>query len=506
MILICLVSWFTVGFFFGVRAADRSQLILTRATVATALAAESDYEPQSFAAFSDIIAGVGGLAGIDVVIADDGASQETVDAMNHLLIQALSGLTLLSTHQDAETAYATATAFLDDETFTVASRERVRSVLLTGRAILDEATSGEVAVSALKTQLLSLSEILVSQAVMNELTLKNNLAISRYYEDRNLYTVSSHDAFKAAVDAYGGYLSVQQLMIKADVTEEELVEQIALIDAAFLMLDPRGDTGALFAAYQIASQRNLEGFIPASVSAYQNELARILGILNSPDQNQAAIDTARADLLEAENLLVPHADKSELVQAIREARDVRKTRYTVTSYYQLSLLLDQAVALVDNPDALQTTVDQLVLDIADAIENLVILPDQIELTVGKPGINLGKYVTLGDSQITGYTSSDPTIATVDAAGNVTPIRFGTILVKVTLANGVEETLEVFVKEKIKPVTLILLGGIPLLASGAGIFMVMLSKGRPAEIAQRIRKNQGKPKKTLVTKDGISEIK
>jgi len=506
ILIFSLLAGFSAGFFLGVGAADRSQLILTRASVATALGAQTDYEEDSFTAFSDIIDGVGGLVAVDAVIADDAATQEDVDALNALLVNALSGLTLQSTYQDAETAYATASGFLVNEAFTQTSRDRLQAILLAGRAILDEPTSGESAVGALKTQLLGASGILVSQAVTDDLVAKNNLAISRYYEERNSYTVSSHDAFKAAVDAYGGYLSVQQLLAKPDVVESELTNQTDLIELAFLLLERRGDTSILEAAYETASDHSLEGFIPTSVTAYQNELYRIHEIIISPDQNQAAVDAAYADLLEAENLLIPFADKNELIEAIRDARDLRESRYTVTSYYQLRLLLDRAVTLSENPDALQATVDQLVLDLGEAIENLVLLPDQIELTVGKTGINLGRYVTLGDSQITGYVSSDPTIATVDAAGNVTPIRFGTTIVTVTLANGTEETLAVFVKEKIRPVTLILLGGIPALAIGTGLFMVLLSRSRPAEIAQRVRKNQMKPKKTLVTKDGITEIK
>lgn len=421
----------------------------------------------------------------------------------------ISGLFGLQVRADGDTTSLIATrasvaAAIDAEaTFTAASYAAFDQILTDqgGLAAIDAmigAPTSQNDVNAMNFALQDALAKLVSQAAMDLLILRNNLGIAAYYENRSQYTISSHDAFRAAVDAYGGYLTINQRIADPEITPSEVDGLTTVIDAALTLLVDRGDDTVLAAAYDTAFAQDLTPFIPASVTAFSAELSRIYGILIGGDATQAEMDQAVVDLASAEELLIPFADKTALTAAITDTEEIKSEKYTVSSFYVLSSLLTEAIALENHPDALQADVDQMVVDLAATIEELVNMPDEIELTVGVSGIDISSYITLGGSAIVGFSSSDPSVATVDANGLVSPVQFGNATITVTLANGVVENLPIFVKEKVRLLTILLLSGIPLLSVGVGALLIT-AKTRPVKIAQRVKgnlKKVKKPKKTI----------
>lgn len=409
-----------------VSAADMSDLSLTREEVAAALSDSGTYTAASFAAFSTAVDGLGGLVGIDAIIAENTADQADVDQLDADLRAALARL--------------------------------------------------------------------VTQAAMDDLIEANNDAITAYYQDREFYTASSHAAFREAVAAYGGYLTMNALIADSQTTPEEVAAGESVIRSALALLESRADTTILEDAYDQAAELDLTPYTPASMTAFTDELERIRLIMISDDTTQEEADQALADLAAATDLLIPFAVKTALVSLLADAEAIRSEKFTVTSYYVLAREVEDAQTLENDPDALQSEVDQAVSELQSAMDDLVPVPGEIELTVGETGFDVNDYVTLGDSSAIGYVSSNPQVATVDASGNVVPVGFGTTEITVSLANGVEEVVSVFVKEKIKLLTILLISGVPLISTGLAVGLI-LTRRRPEKNVTIVRETIRKVPKT-----------
>lgn len=361
-------------------------------------------------------------------------------------------------------------------------------------AFITENTASQADVDQLDQDLRSALALLVGQEAMDALIDANNLAIVAYYQDREFYTTSSHAAFREAVAVYGGYLTINALIADPGATPEEVDAAETAIRSALALLELRADTAILEAAFDQASGLDLSPYTPASATAYETELERIRLIMTDGDTDQAAADQALADLSVAAELLTPLADKTDLTTLLGEVAGVREEKFTVTSFKVLSFRIAEARALVDDVNALQANVDQALADLQAAFDGLVLSPGEIELTVGKAGFDVDDYVTPGDSVIAGYASSDPAVATVDASGNVVPVGFGAVEITVSLADGTQEIISVFVKEKIKFLTLLLLTGVPLVSAGLTVGLI-LYRGKPEKISPTPRERIPKKRKT-----------
>ncbi|MFA7724474.1 MAG: hypothetical protein WCX25_00150 [Candidatus Izemoplasmatales bacterium] len=362
------------------------------------------------------------------------------------------------------------------------------------QTIIDDPLAEQITIDNLIDAIGNALSLLVLRADITALNAANNAAISAYYGDRNLYTSSSYSQFVAAVLAYGNYQAADAILDDPEVVQTDVDNLTLLINDAISQLELKADTTILENVYEMAINFNLAGNTPMSIDLFHTELERIRLIMIGDDTNSALCTQTIADVEAAYDLLIPLADKTLLQIAINQGDNIKAEKYTITSYYILDTLLTAAKMTNADANALQTDVDQLVLNIDSAIEGLIYTPTKIELTVDGETINLVTYITVGDSTISGYTSKDPTIASVDAFGNVSGVGFGNTEIIITLANGVVETISVFVKEKITTVTLILISIIPVVATGLGIAMIVV-KTRPVEIVQRVKTRYNKAKKT-----------
>lgn len=360
------------------------------------------------------------------------------------------------------------------------------------QTMIDDPLAEQAAVDNLILMVNNALSLLVLRADTSLLNTANNAAIAAYYGDRNLYTSSSYSQFVVAVVAYGNYQATDDLLDDLNVTQAAVDTFVLLINNALSLLELKADTTLLEDAYDTAISFDLTGNTPASIEMFTTELERIRLIMIGDDTNQTLCAQTISDLIASYDLLVPLANKTQLQSAINSGDNIKEEKYTVSSFYILDILLVTAKAANENDNALQNDVDQLALDIASAIEGLVYIPTGIELTVDSETINVGTYVTPGESNIVGYLSSNPAVATVDISGNVSGVSFGNAEIIITLANGVVETIPIFVKEKITTTTLIIISSIPVVAIGLGIAMIYV-KIRPVEIVQRVKKRNKKIK-------------
>jgi hypothetical protein len=488
--LIILFLAATIGFFTTpvvkvLAAADVTELTISRDAAQAALAAGGTYESTSFAAFQTAIATLGGIASATAVIDDPlSYTQLQADTLRNALNSAISGLVTLTTFTAITNTYEDALA-VSMTPYTPNSQNLYAAELARIKAILDEPTSGETIISGLSTDLSNADNLLVLLANKTTLTTLNNEAIVAYFEEKERYTSSSHEVFKTAVAAYGNYLSVNQVIADQNVSQAEVNGLSLTIQSALDQLVFRANVTLLQEAYSAAVAVDVSQSTPVSVLIYQAELERIRLILVGDDTSQALADQTVLETNFAGSLLVAKADKTALELAITKATDLKAEKYTSTSYFILSSLITLGQTVLQDENALQATVDQLVLDFATATENLIKKPQSLELTVGKEGINIESFVTLGNAEVVWYVSLNPNVATVDDSGNVTPLGFGTTSIIATLSNGVSETIPIFVKEKVTTTTLILIALIPVFAGGIAAAMILV-KTRPVEIMRRVK--------------------
>lgn len=499
----------SIGYFllpvFSVRAAeDLSALTASRDAVNAAIANEATYEADSYSAFFQAITDLGGVAGITTIINENTISQVQADALQESIDDALAGLITLLTYTNIKAIYDTANAVVLTG-YTPSSQTLYTNELARINLILENPTAGEVAILALETDLDQADSLLVLKADTTDLVAAENQATIAYYDDRADYTVSSHTAFREAVNDYGNYLYVNSVLSDANVSQATVDLLTTQINAALDLLVLKADTSSLESAYDIEIQKDVSNYTPESIEIYTAELERIRQIMVSDDTSQVLCDQTLIDLDNAETLLVLKADKTELVKIQNKALDYNPGVYSVTSYHILDVLLIRTNTMLLDDNALQTAVDQMITDIQSAITGLKKKVDEQELFIGKQGIDVDEFVTLGAAHVLSYYSSNPNIASIDGNGMVTPLAFGRTTITVTLDNGVIETIPVFVKEVVSPLTLIMVSTLPVISVVLAVGLILV-RSRPIEIVQRIRIQKKKKKEPKSSPEPVSEEK
>lgn len=495
-LIFCLL-FLTAGFFslpvFSVHAAeDLTELIASRDEATTAITNQATYETNSYNAFFQSLTDLGGIAGITAVIDANTVTQVEADALKASIDAALAGLITVNTYNATQALYDAATT-LDITQYTPNSQALYADELARIHAILINPIAGEAAILALQGDLNQAEDLLVLKAGTSALAVAGNQAVIAYYDDRNDYTVSSHEAFRTAVNAYGNYLYVNAVLADPNVTQATVDQLTSSVFAALLLLVRKADVTLLQTAYDAQLTVDVSTFTPQSIALYQAELERIHLILISDDTDQTLCDQSITALENSESLLVVKADKSVLLTLKNKAEEYNPDVYSVTSYYILAELLATTATMLADDNVSQATVNQMITDINLAIDGLKKNTDELQLMVGNTSLDVDDYITLGTSTVLSYISSNPAIASVDANGLITPVDFGHCLISVTLVNGVVETIPVFVKENVTPVTLILISTIPVVSTALAVGLILV-RSRPVEIVQRISNQKSKKQK------------
>jgi len=495
-LIFCLLL-LTSGFFslpvFSVHAAeDLTELTASRDAATTAITNQATYETNSYTAFFQSLTDLGGIAGITAVINANTVTQGEADALQASIDAALAGLTTLNTYNATQALYVTAAALVLMP-YTPNSQTLYTDELARIQAILTNPTAGETAILALQDDLNQADDLLVIKASTNALTVAGNQAVIAYYDDRNDYTISSHEAFRTAVNAYGNYLYVNAVLADPNVSQATVDQLTSAVFAALLLLVRIADVTLLQMAYDAQLAVDVSANTPQSISLYQAELERIHLILIGDDTDQTLCDQSITDLQEAESLLVAKADKAALLTIKNTAEEYNPDVYSVTSYYILAELLTTTTTMLADDNVSQAAVDQMITDINLAITGLKKNTDELQLVLGNTSLDVNNFITLGTSTVLSYASSDPAIASVDANGLITPVDFGHCVISVTLANGVIETIPVFVKENVTPLTLILISTIPVVSTALAVGLILV-RSRPVEIVQRISNQKSKKQK------------
>ncbi len=331
------------------------------------------------------------------------------------------------------------------------------------------------------------SNIIVhAEADKSILEVKNNEAIAAYYETKDSYTASSYNLFKAAVDAYGNYMYVNTILSDPNVSQDTVDQMVQTIDSALSILVDRADNKTLLSIYDTLLETDLEGYRSSSVTAFENELNGIYLIITSNDLDQQMADQALVDLNNVHELLIPLPDFTNLQILVDEAKTYREDDYSISSFSALQTSISNAEYTINNPDSSQQDVDNMMTDLTNSINNLATKEKILYITQGQQE-DINGYVTLGDTTVKSYSSSNPNIISIDNNGIITANDYGSSLISIELENGVVEKLNFKVKASVSTTTLALSIAIPFVGIGVGATIIFTNRMTWNNIVDKTKK-------------------
>jgi len=428
---------------------------------------EALYTSASYSDFELIL-----LSVLDV-INDEEATQEDVNQSETDLIDSYSVLVLKADLTELSAAYEIALA-QDLSTYTPASITNYLAELDKINDIIVANDSDQSEADDALSDLNELINILVLQADRSTLEILNQLVIIAYYEEKAIYTQSSHLAFKTAVDAYGSYLYVNSVINNDNIDQTTVDNLIIIMEDALSLLDLLIDNSELLAVYATYVALDLSLYTQNSQDLYNAELDRIYAILTSKELNNDAALQIMLDFGLVTSLLVELPDLTELQIVYDNTRIYREEDYSISSYGALKIAKDNATTVMNDNNADADMVEDAITLIQTSIANLVRRAETIYI-FEEQSIDINQYVTLGQATVIRYYTGDEEILRVNDQGVITGVRFGDTIAYIELSNGYTETIDIHVKAKINTTVFVLTITIPVASIGLGTAIIYVQK-------------------------------
>lgn len=482
MLIISLIIAFTSSVFsFTVYAdTDKVSLIEARDAAQTAVntqeASPADdlyYETNSYQAFVDQINNLGGFVGIQAVIDDPVALQADIDALTSSIVAATSGLILKDTYLLATSNHALA-KMIDITNYTPNSQGLYNQELDRIALILNDYQAGEAAIQNAIIDISKAIELLTPIVDKTDLQLLNNILIRIYYEERELYTASSHNAFKATIDALGSYLYVNSV-IADDNASQTLVDNLEMtiqnaLDDLVLIVD---NSNLLQVYYQLLNE-DLSGYTLDSKTEYYDVLDSLYEIIIGDELDDATASAVLTDLAEVNELLVDLPDYTLLQKAINVSAIYREEDYSVSSYSIFSQAKEHGERVLRDLNATQEEVDLAIDKLKQAIDMLDQKLEPIYIREGQT-LDIKEYVVLGDETIVQYIIVHKDVLMINSQGIATGLKYGDTKVYVELSNGAIEVIHFVITAKITPVVYVLTFSIPVVTLGLAALLTYSNK-------------------------------
>ncbi len=346
---------------------------------------------------------------------------------------------------------------------------------------------------ALRGEISDVYDRLTEKADKTELKRLNNLAIIAYYEERTSYTADSYDAFKDAVNAYGNYLSVNEIINDPNVSQTEVNQWETLIRDALDLLVEQVDPSPLLAEYEALNEMDLSGYTPSSKAIFTAELDRLFEIITGDNLDRDTFNYVDLALDDAPELLIEIADVSQLSDLLDDIDDIRRERYSHASYGLLMEAVRDASQIIENQNRTEEAVQTIIVRLHERIDGLMPRIDTLYIRAADPPLNIDSYVVTGDAQIESYYSTNDEAFTVDENGNIIPKAFGEGRVYVALSNDVVEIIPIVVKANVKTPTIVLMAVLPVFAVISGVAVVTMNKKRWTSIGKTLKRLFSKKK-------------
>ena len=170
------------------------------------------------------------------------------------------------------------------------------------------------------------------------------------YVEEN-YTPASWTAFKEALDA------AIEVMNDENALEYEVVEVLNNLKDAIGNLVIRVDKTRLQEAYDMVNGLDKSLYTEGSVANLVEPMANAKAVLEDPNATQEAVDNAYEALIRAylDLRLIPNKDL--LQELINKANSLNAANYSAKSWSVVAEALDEAKAVLNDPEATQAEVD-----------------------------------------------------------------------------------------------------------------------------------------------------
>ncbi|MDD3478253.1 MAG: hypothetical protein PHP32_05205 [Candidatus Izemoplasmatales bacterium] len=358
--------------------ADKTTLTALRDEVNAVIAdqtANSTYENDSYTAFESGLTALGGVPAIDAMIADPLAVQEDVNQMSADLQSLLDGLCT------ADTFDAVMLSYLTEKTrptapYTLRSIQLFQDELDRIEAILNEPTSGEVAIAALEGDIDNAPNLLVLLGDKTDLQAAYNQAESILL-DGSTYIPSTLNLFTTRYNTIDDELMASigftksQVLNNTDASAPEVEATLLKINEALAFLILRPDKTTLQNNYDQATSMDLLVYTLTSRTAFLNGLTNIDTVLEDDEALQADVDQALLDLADLYNLLVLKGDPTTLQAEIDALSEIDFDLYTPNSVDEFDLEIARIEAAMNDEDTDQTMMSTLESDFTTAMLLLI---------------------------------------------------------------------------------------------------------------------------------------
>lgn len=189
------------------------------------------------------------------------------------------------------------------------------------------------------------------------------------------------------------------IRVRVTASNDEGSETVTSEATAVVTEEPMVDKSGLQALVDYANRLDEDNFTPASWSAVEAALDAAQQVLDDDDATQDEVDQAAQDLQDALAQLQRRAHTDVLRALVETAEGLDASDYTGDSWADLIDALDDARAILNDPDATQQEVDDAAADLAAALEGLELLdddPDAVNKSLLEELVNQAKALDGND--------------------------------------------------------------------------------------------------------------
>ncbi len=346
--------------------------------------AEPYYLDASYAAFLAIIDDLGGITGIESVIADPNATQQDVDDLAASLTSALDGLILDDTYYSVLSEYSTAKA-KSLVGFTNASIILYNDELDRINVILNNPTAGETAIESLSFDIENASDLLVVLGDKTEMNDLINQINTIYSGDGSNYIPSTFQSFKDSFDDIDNILnneigmSLQAAIDDNDLGQPDVDIIVVELNNVLNNLVVKPDKTDLITDYNTAMAMDLSQYTSSSAANFTTGLINIKQVIDDVEATASDVTQAETDLTNLYNILVDKADVTNLLAAYNDAITMDTSSYTPNSVVIFDDALSDIYQVIISDDTDQLEADQALSDLNSAYDLLIEKADKSAL-------------------------------------------------------------------------------------------------------------------------------
>ncbi|WP_034864342.1 LPXTG cell wall anchor domain-containing protein, partial [Thomasclavelia saccharogumia] len=161
-----------------------------------------------------------------------------------------------------------------------------------------------------------------------------------------------------------------EVMNDENALESDVTEALNNLTEAIGNLILRADKTRLQTQYDKLDSLDKSVYTEASVAKLVEPMANAKAVLDDPDATQEAVDNAYAELIRAELSLRLIPNKNLLQDLINKANGLNATNYSAKTWNVMQDALEEAKAVLDDPEASQAEVDNAKEVLAKAIAGL----------------------------------------------------------------------------------------------------------------------------------------